>query len=380
MIGYRYVKNNTLMGMSPRAVPQRVSDAIDAFVQVRDMVAWENPNNFFCVTRVEALDGEFYDHTDDMNYPVCYFSTECTRSYWATSHCGNLVLNGVPEEVAKSRTNAAGGWSFKGGSMLHYLDSHIIGLCVERANDPNFTSVDQFTILDCHPNLTTIAGYLIPDNNGVLGLPPPSRPKRMASNDGRTPAFLAQLQLFWPVIRQANDPVAIPAGANYFFIERMATRFFEHVAANNINLDQTWGQAIAAFGWRFQGAVRPILKARGKFFNFAIRSKLLNFHDFTGGNLGPVPADAMQTILLFENHPNHQNPPRLLENVNVSNTVNMPTLRIRERNRKRRRINKVVQVQGEVHRVHELSNAQAVLYMQTQTPDPAAWQHAATQP
>jgi hypothetical protein len=202
----------------------------------------------------------------------------------------------------------------------------------------------------------------------------------MASNDGRTPAFLAQLQLFWPIIRQGNDPVAIPPGVNYFFIERMATRFFEHVAANNINLDQTWGQAIAAFGWRFPGAVRPILKARGKFFNFAIRSKLLNFHDFTGGNLGPVPADAMQTILLFENGPNHQNPPRPLENVNVSNTVNMPTLRIRERNRKRRRINKVIQVEGEVHRVHELSNAQAILYTQTQTPDQAAWQHAATQP
>jgi hypothetical protein len=201
--------------------------------------------------------------------------------------------------------------------MLHYLDSHIIGLCVERANDPNFTSVDQFTVLDCHPNLSTIAGYLIPDNNGILELPAPSRNRRMASNDGRTPAFLAQLQLFWPVICQANDPVAIPADANWFFIERIATRFFEHIAAQNINLDQTWGQAVAAFGWRFQGAVRPIRKARCKFFNFAIRSKLLNFHDFIGGNLGPVPADAMQTILLFENHPNHQNPPRPLETVNI---------------------------------------------------------------
>ncbi len=135
MIGYHYVKNNTLMGMSLRAVLQHVSNAINAFVQVWDMVAWENPNNFFCMTRVEALDGDFYDHTDDINYPVCYFSMECTRSYWATSHCGNLVLNRVPEEVAKSRMNAAGGWSFKGRSMLPYLDSHIIGLCVERANN-----------------------------------------------------------------------------------------------------------------------------------------------------------------------------------------------------------------------------------------------------
>jgi hypothetical protein len=36
------------------------------------MVEWENPNNFFCMTTVESLDMEFYDHTNDMNYPVCY--------------------------------------------------------------------------------------------------------------------------------------------------------------------------------------------------------------------------------------------------------------------------------------------------------------------
>lgn len=385
-ITYRGVKNDRQRTDNVRIIPAAASAYMTKFNSSKDMADFVQPNNFFCWPNLQAANKCLSHQFMQVGYPVRYFGTKSLRSGFVTTSIVNKVLNGMDKEDAITQVNSAGGWAVGNESIKPYIDQHIVALAVNHQNDPNYTSIRDFSIVELHPDLEDIAGYLVPHpNTGVLELPGPWRATRYCANSGTTPALLEELDNIWTQVRTpGHDPVVMnPNWAVNTRFLRIGERLFGH---QGINVPVQWFNAATLLCNTWENdpnGPRDFQYAAGTLVNILVRNRILTANRCANNTLQNMPLDMYNNFELFQKppEPHYIAPPKPLREVNVSSTTSLASLRLNALGRTNARAVLIVYACGERHRVVEISNAQAVLFDNTNgRPTEAAWLAAAQIP
>ena len=358
---------------------------ISRFYNTKGMTDFHSTNNFLCLATVEATDGCLETLGIQAGYPSGgYFSTSSLRAGAATTKVVNLILNGEERGRAVEIANRNGGWSIGKENIRYYLDWFMVGLAEHYANDPAYTSINDFTVLQLHPDLSDINGFLVPDPlTGTLEMPGPFRTTRFCSNSGLTEELEEAMDNLFNLIRQPNDPLIIPAHWSYARkCDTIQSRLWQNVAANNYPLPASWNVAANSLTHSWDGAPnpRPLCKARSVLVNLLLRNRFLNAHDFQNQTLEPIPQGMLDNLDLFQKPPDHDPPRKAKREVNGMCSSDLPSYRLHVRRRRHNRSMAVVSVAGETTRVEEMSHAQAVLFQNNRNPTAFDWNFAGTQP
>lgn len=237
-------------------------------------------------------------------------------------------------EDAITLINKRGHWSIGRENVRCYLDWHIIALCEQHRNDPAIMHVADFPLLQLHPNLHEIAGFLVPNPfTGVLQLPDPSRPQRYCANAGWPPAMLEALADIWAIVRNAADPLVFPAGwSNQRKLTTVTSRFRTHMAANGIPFPANWVAAAQELRHTHPGGhVRGPQHAWTNLVNMMIRCKVLTAHALQTQTIGAVRAIWLANFTLWTHGPQTVCVPRPKHKWNARGTIDLAALRMRER-------------------------------------------------
>lgn len=366
---WRPVKNDQTRSDRETIFDQETSDALTQFNSVRDMGGFVETNNFFCMPSAEANNSQMDHQFQQCGFPVRQFANKSMRACYVTTNVCNLILNGTPKNVAITQVNNDGGWAPGNESIKPYLDEHMVALSVRHANNPNITSLDNFNFLDVHPEFLRVPNLLVPHPvTNQMVLRGPWRAKRFCANSGMTPALRTAMTGVWTLVRSAaaGDPVNMPAnwGTITRFIQ-IGVRLFNHPV---INLPANWQVCMTDLRHTYVGA--PVApnnqdEATGTLTNVMFRNKVLTVNGCQNNNIPAVPNDIANNFALFQMPPNYQPPAKALREVLVRNSVDLPSLRKHILNRQNARVIHIVAFDGQNYPLRDLSNAQAVLYKQT---------------
>jgi len=97
------------------------SRIFNLFYDNKDLVEWENNNNLFCLTSVEAIDKQIYTLTENAGYPKTFFSSHSGCVGLLNTILAKAVLEGTDESIALANARLHGEWKPNSDAVRGYI-------------------------------------------------------------------------------------------------------------------------------------------------------------------------------------------------------------------------------------------------------------------
>lgn len=174
------------------------SRIFDLFNNNRHLVEWENGDNLFCLTSVEAIDKHLYTLGENAGYPPCFFSSHSGRAGLLNTILAKAILAGTSQSTALSDARLHGEWKPNSDAVRGYIRDTLDNL--QEFAGQGVDTFQNLQIAQLHPELLAFDVY---QNNQM-----PHVVRIVIVTGGQNnmaEIWRAMLNEFWDTVR-GNDP------------------------------------------------------------------------------------------------------------------------------------------------------------------------------